>query len=309
MKKKLKLLIVLIVMCSLKTMSQSVNADSLLDAQTKPPTSKTQRTYATFKTTRLIDGHTVETLPGGVLDLKISHRFGQLNDGFYNMFGLDFASIRIGMDYGLTNRLMVGAGRSSYEKQYDGFLKYRLFWQSEGEKNIPLSVTLLASVMFATDTVAMKTENKIETSPTTADKFSYAYQVLIARKFSEDFSLQLMPSLVHQNLVDSSFNSNDVFAVGAGARIKLTKRSSLNLEYYYQLPGTKLPGTYNTFSVGYEIETAGHVFQVHLSNSTGMTEKTFIAENTGRWSKGDIHIGFNISRVFTIRKQHSTAKM
>jgi hypothetical protein len=307
MKNKFKLLVIIIVACSVKAISQTINTDSLLDAQTKT-TSKTQRAYATFKTTRLIDGHTVETLQGGVLDVKISHRFGDVNQGFYNMFGLDEASTRLGMDYGFTNRLMVGAGRSSFEKQYDGFLKYRLLWQSTGEKNMPISLTLLASVMFSTDTVAMKTENKISTSPNTGDKFSYAYQVLIARKFSEAFSLQLMPSLVHQNLVDSSFNSNDVFAIGAGARIKLTKRSSLNLEYYYPLPGTKLPGTYNTFSIGYEIETAGHVFQVHLSNSTGMTEKTFIAENTGQWSKGEIHIGFNISRVFTIRKQHQQKK-
>jgi hypothetical protein len=284
-------------------MSQNVDLDSLLDSQMKAKNqNKTQHTLATFKTTRLIDGHTVETTQAGVLDVKISHRFGQLNEGFYNMFGLDAASIRIGMDYGITNRLMVGGGRSSYEKQYDGFIKYRLLWQSEGKKNMPVSVTLLASAMFATDTIAIKAENKISVKPETVDKFSYAYQVLIARKFSSDFSLQLMPSLVHENLVDSSFNSNNIFAIGAGARFKLTQRSSINVEYYYPLPGSKLPGTYNTFSIGYEIETGGHVFQLHFSNSTGMTEKTFIAENTGRWSKGDIHFGFNISRVFTIRK-------
>lgn len=301
MKKEIQLLVVLILFCSAKALSQNVNLDSLLDTQSNTNKNKMQRTEATFKTTRLIDGHTVETTQGGVLDLKISHRFGQLNDGFYNMFGLDVASIRIGMDYGLTNRLTVGGGRSSFQKQYDGFLKYRLLWQSENNR-MPVSVTLLAAAMFETDTAAMKIENKISTKPKTADKFSYAYQVLIARKFSENFSLQLMPSLVHENLVDSSSTSNNIFAVGAGARIKLTKRSSFNIEYFYPFSGSKLPGTYNTLSIGYEIETAGHIFQIHLSNSTGMTEKTFIAENTGRWNKGDIHIGFNISRVFTIRK-------
>jgi hypothetical protein len=302
MKNKFKLLI-MIIFCSIKAMSQNVNLDSLLDSQMKAKNqNKTQHTIATFKTTRLIDGHTVETTQAGVLDVKISHRFGKLNEGFYNMFGLDAASIRIGADYGITNRLMIGGGRSSFEKQYDGFIKYRLLWQSEGKKNIPVSVTLLASTMFATDTIAMKTENKIPVKPETVDKFSYAYQVLIARKFNSNFSLQLMPSLVHENLVDSSFNSNNIFAIGAGARFKLTQRSSINVEYYYPLPGSKLPGTYSTFSIGYEIETGGHVFQLHFSNSTGMTEKTFIAENTGRWSNGDIHFGFNISRVFTIRK-------
>jgi len=303
MMRKIKLLALFILLCSVKAISQNVNLDSMLDTQTAHTDSvKTHYAEATFKSTRLIDGHSVETTRAGVLDLKISHRFGQLNDGFYNMFGLDVASIRIGMDYGLTNRLTVGGGRSSFEKQYDGFLKYRLLRQSAGEKNMPVSVTLLGAVMFETDTVAVKSEKKISVKPATSDKLSYAYQVLIARKFSDDFSLQLMPSLIHENIVDSSFNKNDIFAIGAGARFKLTPRSSLNIEYYYQLPGSQMPGTYNTFSIGWEVETAGHVFQLHLSNSTGMTERTVIAENAGRWSKGDIHFGFNISRVFVIKK-------
>jgi len=114
MKKKFELLVVLLILCSVKAISQDVNLDSLLDNEEKAKNqNKTQRTIATFKTTRLIDGHTVETTQGGVLDVKISHRFGQFNDGFYNMFGLDEASIRLGMDYGLTNRLTVGGGRSS----------------------------------------------------------------------------------------------------------------------------------------------------------------------------------------------------
>jgi hypothetical protein len=303
MRKNFKLLVLVMVFCSVKVFSQDVNLDSMLDVQMKQKNqSNVQRTEATFKTTRLIDGHTVETTQGGVLDLKVSHRFGQLNEGFYNMFGFDVASMRIGLDYGLTNRLTVGGGRSTFEKQYDGFLKYRLLWQSEGKKNIPVSVTLLSSVMLETDTIALKTEKKISASPKTSDKFSYAYQVLVGRKFSPSFSLQLAPTLIHENIVDSAHNPNDLFAIGTGARFKLTQRSSINIEYYYQLPGSKLPGTHNTFSIGYEIETGGHVFQLHLSNSTGMTERTFIAENTGRWSKGDIHFGFNISRVFTIKK-------
>lgn len=303
MRKKLKLLIIFLSCILMKAMSQDTNLDSMLDAQMKAKTkNQTQHTEATFKTSRLIDGHTVETTQAGVLDLKVSHRFGQLNEGFYNMFGFDVASMRIGVDYGITNRFTIGGGRSTFEKQYDGFLKYRILWQSEGKKNIPVSVTLLSSIMLETDTLALKTEKKISVSPGFANKLSYAYQVLIARKFNSQFSLQLAPTLVHENIVDSSFNPNDIFAVGVGARFKLTQRSGINIEYYYQIPGSKLPGTYNTFSIGYEIETGGHVFQLHFTNSTGMTERSFIAENTGRWNKGDIHFGFNISRVFTIKK-------
>lgn len=283
---------------SLNAFSQNVNLDSVLDAQSQVK----ERIGPTFMTTRLIDGHTVETTQGGVLDLKISHRFGQLNDGFYNLFGLDLANIRIGMDYGLTNRLTVGGGRSSFEKQYDLFLKYKLLRQAEDNKGMPLSVTLFASAMLQTDTALLKAEKKTAAKLNTQDKLSYSYQVLIARKFTPNFSLQLMPSLIHENLVDSSFNPNNIFAVGAGAELRITKMSAITAEYYYVPSGNKLPGTYNTFSIGYEIETAGHVFQVHLSNSTGMTERAFIAENPGRWKKGDIHFGFNISRNFTIRK-------
>jgi len=301
MKYNIKWLCLLIIICTVKATAQDINADSLLDASTVD-TAKTQRVQATFNSTRLINSHSIRTTQGGVLDLRISHRFGQLDDGFYNLFGLDFASIRIGMDYGLTNRLTVGGGRSSYQKQYDGFLKYALLRQSEGEKKMPVSVTLLASVMFETDTAVTKSEKSIPVKPNTADKFSYAYQVLIARKFSDAFSLQLMPSLVHENLVDSSSPSNDIFAMGAAVRIRLSKRSGIISEYYYAFPGTKLSNTYNSFSLGYELETAGHVFQITLTNSTGMTEKTFIAETRGQWNKGDIHLGFNISRVFTIRK-------
>jgi len=287
--------------------AQNINVDSLLDAgSSEKNQSKKHFTEATFASTRLIDGHTVETTQGGVLDLKISHRFGRLNEGFYNMFGLDAASMRIGFDYGITNRLTIGGGRSTFEKQYDGFLKYKLLWQSEGERSMPLSVTMLTSVIYETDTSAVKAEKNIYIQPRTTDKLSFAGQLLIARKFSQGLSLQLMPTMVHKNIVDSITTPNDLFAIGAGARVRLSPRSNLNLEYYYQLPGYKLPGTYNTFSVGYEIETGGHVFELHVSNSTGMTERTVISENKGQWQAGDIHFGFNISRVFTVNKPTST---
>ena len=298
----LKSIVIFALIVCTRSQAQNVNLDSLLDASTKKESNKKQYADATFTSSRLIDGHTVETTQAGVLDLKISHRFGSVNEGFYNIFGLDAASMRIGADYGITNRLTIGGGRSTYEKQYDGFLKYRLLWQSKGHHSMPISFTLLSSVMYETDTTALKSEKQISIHPHESDKFSFAYQILIARKFSNAFSLQLMPTLIHENIVYNASSSNDLFALGAGAKIQLTPRSNINLEYYYQLPEYKLPNTYNTFSIGYELETAGHVFQLHFTNSTGMTERTVISENQGQWSKGDIHFGFNISRVFTIKK-------
>lgn len=295
--KKILVFFILLSAC-LHLSAQDVNLDSLLDAEmNKKIKSETQLTEATFKTSRLINGHTVETTQKGILDFKLSHRFGTLNEGFYELFGLDQASMRIGLDYGITNRLTIGAGRSTFEKQYDGFLKYRLLWQSTGKSNVPVSVTLLSSMIVKTikesyDSVKLRT----------SDRYYFAYQALIARKFSSNFSLQVMPTLVHYNLVPTSDVPNDLLSIGIAGRIKLTKRTSLTAEYYYQLPGHKLPDTYNSFSLGYEIETGGHVFQLNLTNSTGMTERTFINETKGQWKNGDIHFGFNISRVFTVQK-------
>jgi hypothetical protein len=288
----------------------------------KQDSTGTEYAVATFKTSRLINGHTVETTQKGVLDLKVTHRFGKLNEGFYNFFGLDAASMRIGADYGITDRFTIGAGRStsgksvnpsipldqSTEKGYDAFLKYRLLWQSTGERTMPLSLTLLSSVMVNTlkvkkDVYDPSSADSIKTVKlNTSDRFYYATEILAARKFSDAFSLQLMPVWTHYNYVDSSSMPNDLFSIGVGVRFRLTPRSSLNIEYYYQLPGHKLPGTNNSFAVGYEIETGGHVFQLQFTNSYGMTERTFINETRGKWSNGDIHFGFNISRVFVVKK-------
>lgn len=295
--KKIVVLFVLVI-AFFKLSAQDVNLDSLLDAEmSKKTKSETQYTEATFKTSRLINGHTVETTQKGILDFKLAHRFGTLNEGFYAIYGLDEASMRIGLDYGITNRLTIGAGRSTFEKQYDGFLKYRLLWQSTGKSNMPISLTLLSSAMVKTIKESIDTI-KLHNS----DRWYFAYQALFARKFSSSFSLQVMPTLVHYNLVPTSDLPNNLYSIGIAGRIRLTKRTSLTAEYYYQLPGSKLPGTYNSFSLGYEIETGGHVFQLNLTNSTGMTERTFINETKGQWKEGDIHFGFNISRVFTVQK-------
>ncbi len=283
-------------------------------------TGSTKYTQSTFTTSRLINGHTVETTQKGVLDLKVTHRFGKLNTGAYSIFGLDQASMRIGADYGVTDRFTIGGGRSAGGlvnpsfKEFDAFLKYKLLRQSNGEKNMPLTVTVLSSAMYdalkqsrkvgvidpATNTIIPDTA--INVNIHTSDRFHFAYEVLLARKFGDGFSVQLMPAMVHYNIVDSSAIPNNLYSLGAGVRIKLSKFSSLNFEYYYQLPGHKLPGTYNSFSVGYELETGGHVFQFQLTNSYGTTERSFINETSGTWGKGDIHFGFNIARVFTVVK-------
>jgi hypothetical protein len=168
----------------------------------------------------------------------------------------------------------------------------------------------MSTVMLSTDTTSIRNNYNIPTGVKMnfSDKLSYAWQVIIARKFSSDFSLQLMPTLVHSNVVPLANDPNDLLALGIGGRLKLTQRLSVNAEYYYNIPGRKLETMagaklYNPLSIGFDIETGGHVFQLHFTNSRGMTERQFITETPGSWSKGDIHFGFNISRVFQIGRR------
>jgi len=261
--------------------------------------SETNYTTATFKSTRIMNGHSIERMPSGQLDVRISHRFGTLNSGGYNFFGLDQSNIHLGLEYGITNWLMIGVGRSEFEKTFDGFAKFSILRQSTGAKEMPVSVSVLTSVALKTLKFPDQTRTNYYTS-----RLAYVGQVLVARKINEIFSVQLTPSYVHRNLVATELDPNDIWALGAGARLKVTKRISLNGEYYaIANPKTYLSQQiYNPLSVGFDIETGGHVFQLFFTNSLGMTEKQFIGGTTGQWKKGDIHFGFNISRVFTLKK-------
>ncbi|NNE54768.1 MAG: hypothetical protein HKN32_02015, partial [Flavobacteriales bacterium] len=206
-------------------------------------------------------------------------------------FGLDQSTIRLGLDYGLSNNLTVGIGRSSFEKTVDGFIKYKLLHQKSGEQNMPVSVTAFSSIAINGLRYSDPERENYFTS-----RLFYAYQLLIARKFSDRFSLQVMPSMVHRNLVPAPEVAHDVFALGGAFRFQLTKQVSIQSEYYYTLPGQLEPGRTNSLAIGVDIETKGHVFQLHFSNSRGMIEKFFIAETFGDWTMGDIYFGFNISR-------------
>ena len=257
-----------------------------------------EKTYitATFKTTRIINMHSVENAAAGVMDFRISHRFGFINSGAYDLFGLDQALMRIGFEYGVTDRLMVGFGRSNVNKAYDSFLKYKILRQGSGKRNIPVSVSYFASAVCNTVKWADPNRDNYFSS-----RMQYTHQLLIARKFNNDLSLQLTPTLVHKNLVPTVQDKNDILAMGFGGRYKLTQRFSVNGEYIYVLPNQITSTFYNSLSLGVDIETGGHVFQLHLTNSTSMLEPGFITESVGQWKKGGIHFGFNVSRVFTVK--------
>jgi len=259
---------------------------------------QTEFTKASFKTTRVINSQSLENTAAGVLDLKISHRFGPLNGGAYELFGLDAATIRIGLDYGISDHLMVGVGRSSVQKTYDGFLKYKLLRQSTGARNMPVTVIWFSSIALNSLHWQNPDRNNYFSS-----RLAYTHQLIFGRKFSEGFSLQFMPSVVHRNLIATNKEKHDVIAIGIAGRQKITRRLAINAEYYYVLPNQIDPSLTNSLAIGFDIETGGHVFQLHFTNSTAMIEKGFITENTGSWKDGAIRFGFNISRVFTISQK------
>lgn len=259
--------------------------------------------YATagFKTTRIINGHSFELNSHGVLDFKISHRFGRLNTGAYELFGLDAASIRIGLDYGVTPWLNVGIGRSSFLKTYDGFVKAKFLRQQSGKKNVPITALLVSDMAV----VSQRNTNMSIDPYLFTHRLNFTHQLIVGRKFNEAISLQLMPTVVHRNFVLTAAEANTVMVLGVGGRVKLNKRIALNVEYYYVLPDQLASGFKNSLSVGFDIETGGHVFQLHFTNSTAMVENAFMTQTTGDWLKGDIHFGFNVSRVFTVyRPKH-----
>lgn len=263
--------------------------DMLSDAVTTPKT----YTMGTFKTTRIANGHSVENVGKGVLDFRVNHRFGRINDGISEFFGLDNAVTRIGFDYGITNWLMVGYGRSTLNKEYDGYLKAKLLKQTD-DNAMPVSLSYVGAISVEANKVQVPAGQEYYFS----NRIAYVNQLLIARKFNSAFSLQLMPTHLHYNYVTYNDEPNDIFALGIGTRVKLSKRISLTGEYYYQF--NQLRDTYNSLTLGIDIETGGHVFQLFFSNSAGITERSVIGKTTGNWLDGDIHFGFNISRVFTI---------
>lgn len=278
------------------------NGDDLLKELEGEETATKEYTSATFKTTRLINGHSIENTGKGVLDFRISHRFGELKSGFSGFFGLDGANTRIGFDYGVTDWLTTGAGRNTYDKEFDGFAKVKLLRQTENN-SMPLSVSYVGAMSIQT----MQTPELV---PGEKYYFShrlyYVNQLLIARKFSQLLSLQLMPTHVHYNYVMTNEEPNDMFAIGAGGRLKLSNRVSFNVEYYHLLGDKKLldgsgQKVRNSLSAGFDIETGGHVFQLMFTNASTMTERAFIG-GPGNADIGDggVHFGFNISRVFTI---------
>ena len=249
-----------------------------------------------FKSSRVINGHSMEFIGKGVLDVRILHRFGPVNDGIKELFGLDEASMRMGFDYGIGRNFTIGIGRSTLRKELDGFFKIRPLAQSKGAGGSPISIVLIAGMTIHTESEPAGEDL------TFGSRVGYYYQTIFGRKLSERLSLQLTPTVVHRNevLVD---DDNDTYALGMGGRLKFSRSVAFVVDYFYVFNGLPKEQNRNPLSIGFDIETGGHVFQLHFSNSAGMNEKAFITETFNDWGDGDIQFGFNLSRVFTLGKR------
>lgn len=246
-----------------------------------------------FYDTRVVSGHSTELSAEGQMKMIISHRFGRISGGAYELFGLDQANIRIGFDYGLSDKLNIGIGRSSQGKTVDGFVKYGLLQQRESGS--PIALTLLGATSVNGLRQPDGRDNKF------AHRMNYTLQALAARRVSDRLSVMLTPSFTHRNLVATDSISHDVLALGGTVRYLLNKRLTLSGQYFYVAPNQLEDRFTNSLGIGIDLETKGHVFQFYFGNTRGMQEALIITETTGNWLDGDIHFGFNITRDFQVR--------
>ncbi len=249
---------------------------------------------ATFKALQICNLQSTKLPAKGEFYVLISHRFGDLTDGLQNFFGLDNANTKIGGIYGATDWLSIGVSRHTFQKNYETALKYRLANQKVG--GFPVTIA-------GYNTLDINTELDKVNYPQLQfnNRLSYSAQLLISRKMSESLSLELAPIYTHKNVYDDTAEYADLLLLGYGARYKLSKRLSLNLEYDMRLnaiDGYLTNRFHNPITAGLDIETGGHVFQLVFSNSQAMNDVTVFSNSTGKLGDKGIFFGFNMYRVF-----------
>jgi hypothetical protein len=294
--------------------------DDLLDmVKDEPKNEPPKKVYATFKTTKIVSAQTIETVKKRNLDFRVTHRFGNiynstspnaLNDAAHGAFGLDNSTdIRMSFDYGITDDITIGIGRSKFREMNDALIKWRFLTQREDNK-IPVSLCFYGDLGYTSMTTDNLYAGTIRPKTNEAHRIQYCSQLLIARKFNSWLSLQIMPTYVHRNFIKQQLNTNngkedtnDLFSLGIGGRIKLSKRFALVADYFYnfsEFQQNNPAGYYNPLGVGIEIETGGHVFHINYTNGPAILESSLLTSTQDTWTKGQIKLGFNISRWFAL---------
>ena len=251
-------------------------------------TAKAEDVYQpSFKALQIVTAQSTKLAAKKEWYMIVAHRFGDISTGFKDFFGLDDASTKLGAIYGLTDGISVSLSRETFMKTFELAAKYRLLKQSEKS---PID-------LVGYNVMAINTNLSKDNYPHLkfGDRISYLTQALVSRRFNEKFSLQLTPSYVHKNLYEPSLESDNQFLMGIGGRHKISKRISINAEYFVNFDD----GFYkNPLSVGMDIETGGHVFQLVFSNSQINSDIGYLTNAAGNWGKGNIYFGFNLYRVF-----------
>ena len=244
-----------------------------------------------FKGLKIVNFESTKLADKKLFYLVVAHRFSSVKGGFDTFFGLDDAVTRLNFIYGLTDWLNVSISRSSFEKTYEAALKYRLVWQQEG--GFPFTV-----VGYNSLTINTNLDKDLLPGLEFKDRLGLVTQLLVSRKLNKNFSVQLIPSLFHENLTSFEAQDNTQYALGFGGRHKLSKRWSINLDYGWHLNRASGSPFKNPLSIGFDLESGGHVFQLHFTNAQPMNAVGFLGRGTGDWLDGDFFFGFNLSRVF-----------
>jgi hypothetical protein len=310
-----------IIICFASLLSfNSFSQDDLLDLVKEDPKNEpAKKVYATFKTTKIVNAQNIETVKKRNLDFRVTHRFGNiynsssnnaLNEAAHSAFGLDNSTdIRMSFDYGITDDITIGIGRSKYREMNDATIKWRFLTQRENNK-IPVSVCFYGNLGYTSMTTDNLYAGTIRPKTNEAHRIQYTSQLLIARKFNSWFSLQIMPTYVHRNFIKQQLNTkngkedqNGLLSLGIGGRLKMSKRMALVVDYFYNFSDyqTNNPNAYyNPLGVGLEIETGGHVFHINYTNGAAILESSLLTSTQDTWTKGQIKLGFNISRWFAL---------
>ena len=284
---------ILISVLSLTAFVSIAQEDDLLKELDNLNQNETRFELPAFKALQIGNLQSTKVVDKGDLYMVVAHRFGTIKNGIEDFFGLDQANTKIQLLYGLLPNLQVGISRDSYEKTYSGTAKYKVFRQSD---IVPVNVSLYGSV-----DVNSQLKTSVYPGLKTSDRFSYTAQILASRSFSQKLSLQLAPIYVRHNLQDLNYTITPTYnqiLLGFGGRYKLLKRLSFNLDYAYNFSKNSNSLYNNPLTMGIDIETGGHVFQLLFTNSRASNDSSFLTETTGDWSKGEISFGFNIVRVF-----------
>ncbi len=278
--------------------------DDLLKMLQDEAIPKKEPVIAMFKTNKLINIHTNETVRKRNLDVRISHLFGNMGKesggGIHNLYGIDqSADIRIGFHYGITDHLMVGVSRAKRNEDLEGLVKYKIVDQTT-DNAIPVSVSAFTNMTYS---VKESADFKNDTY-----RFVYCSQVILARKFSSRLSVVVMPTFTHRNFVGAD-DENNTWSLSGGFRFKFTPSASVIFDYSKTLGRENLVlPRYDVMGAGIEIETGGHVFTLMFSNASGILENDYLVNTFDAWDKGGYKLCFNISRMFKLGKDNETIK-